>query len=220
MSLIARVNFKDGKIVDDFGNNWVYHDTNSSNTTAVSGPFDNTSGFHIEPYHFPICSKLNNAKDSKFCSIDFWVKTYALSDYRQEIMYTLDIKDTSGGSDQIFLVWRDGNIFATNYSSSNAIAKLPSEDMLNKWVHIKVCIDTHNSICESEINGVKTITPGLTSLSKNTFRFSSYANYIGTSSYARYYGSETAKADYYDFKLYDSDIIGWNYDSKGSCIIY
>ena len=74
MSLIARVNFKDGKIVDDFGNNWVYHDTNSSNTTAVSGPFDNTSGFHVESYHFPICNKLNNVKDSKFCSIDFWVK--------------------------------------------------------------------------------------------------------------------------------------------------
>ena len=153
LSLIARVNFKDGKIVDDFGNNWVYHDTNSSDTIAVSGPFDNTSGFHIDPYHFPICSKLNGIKDSKFCSIDFWVKTDALSDYRQEIMYTLGTKDGSGGGrDDIYLVWRDGNIFVTNYDSSNAIAKLPSEDMLNKWVHIRVGIDAHNAICKAEIN--------------------------------------------------------------------
>ena len=217
MSLIARVNFKDGKIVDDFGNNWVYHDTNSSDTTAVSGPFDNTSGFHIEPYHFPICSKLNNAKDSKFCSIDFWVKLNVPNEYNGIILYSIGPQDSGYG---ISFSWYNGYLTTHNGISENVIAKLPSEDMLNKWVHIRMCIDAHNAIGKAEINGAKTIVPKMSSLSSNIFNFSSYANYIGTWTYAPRYGYNTASSDYYDFKLYDSDIIGWNYDSKGACIVY
>ena len=138
-------------------------------------------------------------------------------------MYTIGPKDIGSGSssdDVIVFKWKDGYISATKYDSSNAIAKLPSEDLLNKWVHIRMCIDAHNAIGKAEINGEKTVIPGMTSLSTNTFRFSSYANYIGAFNYAGLYGSDTAKADYYDFKLYDSDIIEWKYDSKGSCIVY
>ena len=219
MSLIARVNFKDGKIVDDFGNNWVYHDTNSSNTTAVSGPFDNTSGFHIEPYHFPICSKLNGIKDSKFCSIDLWVKTHTLNDYREVIMYTIGPQDT--GRDAVGFSCGNGYLLTENGFGSNNIALVKMDNILNKWVHIRMCIDAHNEIGKAEINGAKTIIPGMSSLATNTFYFSSYSHYIGGWNYAMYYGSmNTAKADYYDFKLYDSDIIGWNYDSKGACIVY
>ena len=217
MSLIARVNFKDGKIVDDFGNNWVYHDTNSSNTTAVSGPFDNTSGFHIEPYHFPICSKLNNAKDSKFCSIDFWVKLNTPNQANGIALYSIGPQDSGSG---IAFSFYNDYLLTENGTQSNNIAPMKIDDMLNKWVHIRMCIDAHNAIGKAEINGVKTIVPKMSSLSSNIFNFSSYANYIGTWTYAAYYGSNTAKADYYDFKLYDSDIIGWNYYSKGACIVY
>ena len=217
MSLIARVNFKDGKIVDDFGNNWVYHDTNSSNTTAVSGPFDNTSGFHIEPYHFPICSKLNNAKDSKFCSIDFWVKLNTPNQANGIVLYSIGPQDSGSG---IAFSFYNDYLLTENGTQSNNIAPMKMDDMLNKWVHIRMCIDAHNAIGKAEINGVKTIVPKMSSLSSNIFNFSSYANYIGTWTYAAYYGSNTAKADYYDFKLYDSDIIGWNYYSKGACIVY
>lgn len=218
MSLIARVNFKDGKIVDDFGNNWVYHDTNSSNTTAVSGPFDNTSGFHIEPYHFPICSKLNNAKDSKFCSIDFWVKINTLSQFNAIVLYSIGPQDSGNGIGFTFL---DGYLKADNGIQSNNIAPMKTDAILNnKWVHIRMCIDAHNAIGKAEINGEKTVIPGMSSLSSNIFNFSSYANYIGTWTFPPRYGSNTADCDYYDFKLYDSDIIGWNYDSKGACVIY
>lgn len=218
MSLIARVNFKDGKIVDDFGNNWVYHDTNSSNTTAVSGPFDNTSGFHIEPYHFPICSKLNNAKDSKFCSIDFWVKLNTLNQFNGIALYSIGPQDSGNG---ISFTFGDGYLMTDNGIQSNNIAPMKTDAILNnKWVHIRMCIDAHNAIGKAEINGEKTVIPGMSSLSSNIFNFSSYANYIGTWTFPPRYGSNTADCDYYDFKLYDSDIIGWNYDSKGACVIY
>ena len=218
MSLIARVNFKDGKIIDDFGNNWVYHDTNSSDTTAISGPFNNTSGFHIEPYHFPICSKLNNAKDSKFCSIDFWVKLNTPNQSNGIILYSIGPQDSGNG---IAFSFYNGYLLTENGLQNNNIAPMKMDDILNKWVHIRMCIDAHNAIGKAEINGVKTIAPKMSSLSSNIFNFSSYANYIGTWTYAAYYGSQnTAKSDYYDFRLYDSDIIGWNYDSKGACIVY
>ena len=83
-----------------------------------------------------------------------------------------------------------------------------------------MCIDAHNAIGKAEINGEKTVIPGMSSLTSNIFNFSSYANYIGTWTFAPRYGVNTADSDYYDFKLYDSDIIGWNYDSKGACVIY
>ena len=219
MSLIARVNFKDGKIVDDFGNNWVYHDTNSSDTTAVSGPFDNTSGFHIEPYHFPICNKLNDVKDSKFCSIDFWVKLNTPNESRDGIiLYSIGPQDSGDG---IAFAFCNGYLYTENGTSSNNIAPMKMDDILNKWVHIRMCIDAHNAIGKAEINGEKTVIPGMGSLSSNIFNFSSYANYIGTWTYAPRYGVlNTADSDFYDFKLYDSDIIGWNYDSKGTIVYY
>ena len=219
MSLIARVNFKDGKIVDDFGNNWVYHDTNSSDTTAVSGPFDNTSGFHIEPYHFPICNKLNDVKDSKFCSIDFWVKLNTPNESRDGIiLYSIGPQDSGNG---IAFSFYNGYLLTENGASSNNIAPMKIDAMLNKWVHIRMCIDAHNAIGKAEINGEKTVIPGMGSLSSNIFNFSSYANYIGTWTYAPRYGVlNTADSDFYDFKLYDSDIIGWNYDSKGTIVYY
>ena len=217
MSLIARVNFKDGKIVDDFGNNWVYHDTNSSDTTAVSGPFDNTSGFHIEPYHFPICSKLNNAKDSKFCSIDFWAKLNTPNQSNGIVLYTIGPQDSGNG---ISFSFYNDYLMTHNGTSSNNIAPMKMDAMLNKWVHIRMCIDAHNAIGKAEINGEKTVIPGMGSLSSNIFNFSSYANYIGSWTYPPRYGANTADSDFYDFKLYDSDIIGWNYDSKGAIVYY
>ena len=217
MSLIARVNFKDGKIVDDFGNNWVYHDTNSSDTTSVSGPFDNTSGFHIEPYHFPICSKLNNAKDSKFCSIDFWVKLNTPNQYNGIILYSIGPQDSGNG---IAFSFYNGYLLTGNGTQTNNIAPMKMDGILNKWVHIRMCIDAHNAIGKAEINGEKTVIPGMSSLSSNIFNFSSYANYIGTWTFSPNYGANTADSDFYDFKLYDSDIIGWNYNSKGAIVYY
>ena len=222
MSMISHVYIKDGKITDELGNNWYFGDTNSADVTGVEDPFGGNNAYHLEGNHYLICDKLNNAKDSKFVSIDFYTKvTKFCQDYGPSLFdyfWSIGPKGTGYG---ISLAWGGDNYLLTgNGANSNAITKLPSEDMLNKWVHIRMCIDAHNAIGKAEIKGKKTTIPGMTTLYANTLSFSTHANYIGTWTHGGRHLINTATADYYDFKLYDSDIIGWNYDSKGDCIIY
>lgn len=74
MSMISHVCIKDGKVIDELGSNWYFADTNSTDVTGVEDPFGGNNAYHLEGSHFLICDKLNNAKDSKFVSIDFFTK--------------------------------------------------------------------------------------------------------------------------------------------------
>ena len=221
MSMISHVYIKDGKVVDELGNNWYFGDTNSTDVTGVEDPFGGNNAYHLEGSHFLICDKLNNAKNSKFVSIDFYTKvnkfcqdgSSPLFDY----FYSIGPKGTGYG---ISLAWCNNYLTTDNGVAKNAIANLPYEDMLNKWVHIRMCIDAHNAIGKAEINGKKITIPGMSSLAANTLSFSTLSNYIGTWTNGGRHLINTATADYYDFKLYDSDIIGWNYDSKGAIVYY
>lgn len=221
MSMVSHVYIKDGKITDGLGNNWYFGDTNSTDVTGVEDPFGGNNAYHMEANHYLICDKLNNTKDSKFVSIDFWTKVIKFcQDNNSPLFDYFWCIGEKGSGYGIALSWYGKYLTTDNGVSLNNIAKLPSDDMLNKWVHIRMCIDAHNAIGKAEINGEKTVIPGMSSLYSNTLSFSKYANYIGTWNNGSRHLINTATADYYDFKLYDSDIIGWNYDSKGACVIY
>lgn len=218
MSMISHVYIKDGKLLDYCDNSWHFQDTNTNETTGVSDPTGGSGAIHVAPYHFPICSKLNNKKDSKFLSLDFYYKLEALNQVSGSAVF-YSIGPEGSGYGECLTARNNALLVDDGVSSKTLVSNMKELLELNKWNHIKITWDKANGYCKAEINGTKYINKNASYYISNNY-FSTNVNYIGTWTYAPRYGINTATADYYDFKLYDSDIIGWDYKTIGNIQSY
>ena len=72
MGMISHVYIKDGKVIDEYSNDWYYYDQNSNDITGVEDPVGGNNAIHINPtQHFLLFDKFVNGNDSNFVSVDF-----------------------------------------------------------------------------------------------------------------------------------------------------
>ena len=216
MGMISHVYIKDGKVIDECSNDWYYYDQNSNDITGVEDPVGGNNAIHINPtQHFLLSDKFANGNDSNFVSVDFYAKLISLSSYGYWYFYSLGTKDS--GLNSISFCWYDGylgtyTVGVGPYDITVAkILKISSDELVNKWIHFRFSMDIANHICKLELNGKVYSVTGITNITIPNAAFSKYSSYIGTwpnlNGWGAGYHTNTTTSDFYDFKIYNVDII-------------
>ena len=146
--MISHVYIKDGKAIDECGNDWYYYDTNSNDITGTEDPVGGNNAIHINPaQHLLLSDKFANGNDSNFVSVNFYAKLTSLSSNGWWFFYSLGVKDT--GANSISFCWHDdwlGNYIVgkVNDVTVTKILKIPFNELINKWVHFKFSMDSQS----------------------------------------------------------------------------